>query len=183
MQSIVEQDICNSILTAADIVAKHRRYTFRAGILAVNARDDSVLLVRERKRDQFPGNIISIPKGVYNEMRDITFWDTASRELYEETGIEIDLKNDRVMETVQIFHNKYLREITIVFIVILRDAPLADTHDTREVEECIWVRNITELMRDSNIMPRYMRALLRVICGAEGLHHSTTMCTSSDSAS
>jgi 8-oxo-dGTP pyrophosphatase MutT (NUDIX family) len=63
--------------------------------------DNNILIVRPTNSYYY-----QIPKGLYDIENDITHWDTAQRESYEETGI--DLKNYNIINKEILGQFKYL---------------------------------------------------------------------------
>lgn len=132
-------------------------FNIRCGVLLIRAEDGRMLMVTEKPRDDFVGNLIGPPKGSI-QRSDRNCADTACRELFEETGINITAQS--LSQSYFIFHHPYFREMLIVFIAIMSNAPEPQP-DGVEISECAWL-SIDELKNKDN-MSAYTQRLINCL--------------------
>lgn len=114
---------------------KYRNYEVRCGILLIRAEDSKVLVVKERPRRSFRGNVYGPPKGHINAS-DHSFMQAALRELREETGICLDPPASSESEIV--LYHTYFNEMLILFPTIVSNPP-EPCPDYQEISECRWM--------------------------------------------
>lgn len=120
----------------------HARWRVRSGIMLIDEYSRDILTVCERLYNNSATinqkSIMSLPKGSFCIERDHTYFDTAIRELYEETGITLS-KCDKICATPEILINPARLEITIIFIVVTTRVIIPNPRDTNEIESCKWM--------------------------------------------
>lgn len=117
---------------------RYDSYNIRCGILLFRPSDCKFLLVREKSRGNFGGNIYGPPKGSI-EISDRTFLSAALRELREETAIVLNIDEKRAQSTRFVVYHHYFREILILFLHILCCDTIAIIPNQCEISECVWV--------------------------------------------
>jgi 8-oxo-dGTP pyrophosphatase MutT (NUDIX family) len=161
------QDILRD-LDARRARALYPPYNVRCGIALMNENTGSILVVRERARDDFCGNTLGIPKGMMiNADRD--FFACACREFREETGIELRDIDCHRADLRFVFHNEHFHDILVVFVVLVKsDIEIDESHvDAREISECFWASPTDLLEADARAtdisLPRYIRRLINYL--------------------
>lgn len=144
----------------AQIAHYHQQYVIRAGVLVIDTRINKILIVNERAHAEFPGGIISIPKGTYCAAQDKTYLDIALRELYEETGITLQENVDRICPTAEIMINPRTMEITLVYIVLVSRDITPVIRDSIEIDSCAFM-SIDEIR--THKLTLFMKTLLTQI--------------------
>ena len=102
----------------------------RAGVLLIY--QGRVLLVKER----YSGNI-GPPKGLAEWSVDATAFDTATRELLEETRLNLKNKSIGVCRNVYMYPRKYRKELMIYFAVFINFKPRLHIN-TDEISGYLW---------------------------------------------
>lgn len=144
-----------------------RRYpgarVYRAGCVLVS--NSKVLFVVERKLTDETGKTLGerlgFPKGA-RDPRDATAFDTAARELFEETGISVEGKC-AATSVIIIPRNVPLREVSFYFLISAGVEPDVRI-DNEEIVGYEWLP-IDNMRRGSNTMPT--RAVIRVLEGID----------------
>jgi 8-oxo-dGTP pyrophosphatase MutT (NUDIX family) len=147
----------NDILTLdlAHLRKKYPDYNIRCGVLLVREEDGKLLIVKEKPRGNFTGNVFGPPKGSARRC-DREYFDVALRELLEETGISASAL-DCVGPEFVMFHY-YYREILFLFPLVVH-APPEPLPDMYEIEECRWM-SIADLRNNECAESAYMRRLV-----------------------
>lgn len=117
---------------------RYKSYNIRCGILLFRASDCKFLLVKEKPRLNFKGEIFGPPKGTL-EVADSSFLSAALRELREETAIVLLAEEGRIPTRFVAYHH-YFREILILFMYVITSAEMLNVvPNQREISECVWV--------------------------------------------
>lgn len=122
-----------------DMAALRRRYpsfNIRCGIIPIRRSDGRMLIVKEKPRGDFAGNVYGPPKGSIRRC-DRDFLAAACRELREETGIIIP-RGSQLAPYEYIFLHKHFREILYLFLVLVDD-DIVIRPDGTEISECCWM--------------------------------------------
>jgi 8-oxo-dGTP pyrophosphatase MutT (NUDIX family) len=141
-----------------------KEYDTHAGIILIRASDERILVVHECPRGDFVGNLYSVPKGQRNQC-DSNLFETACRELYEETRINlVDLANCAALRYIPVdfvFYNKYWKYALILFPIIVDDAHCAINPSVGcdEVDNFAWF-SIKEMWNLRVELPLFMRCLV-----------------------
>lgn len=114
----------------------------RAGVILINNKDE-ILLVLGKKANKW-----SIPKGHMDDGE--TLYDTAHRELKEETGVTIDPKVDTYTGEATIKRVKYYAYST----TRSSDDIKSNVYDEREVDRIEWVKQDDIKILDANVSLR-----------------------------
>lgn len=140
----------------------------RAGIILLY--NDNILLVRERertivKKNKMVANIperLGIPKGAPKPC-DKHMFDTAVRELKEETNISINPKTCKVSPTsITILRpNRLMRSVHIYFIVYANSLLKPIKSNSREILNCGWYNFTNEIDHNLNRPCKQVIDLLR----------------------
>lgn len=134
------------LLSVKSIRKQFPRFNIRCGVLVIRAEDGKLLMVTEKPREDFGGNVIGPPKGSL-KYYDKSCADAACRELYEETGFNISAQS--LLDSYFVFHHPYYREMMIIFIAVVLNAP-DPKPDGVEISECSWL-SIDELKNKTNM--------------------------------
>ncbi len=157
--------------------------TYRAGFLCLYTGHSmvEVLMVKEKGqtfRDAHGIHVkpehFGLPKG-HAESQDTSALDTATRELYEETGINVrGMGNARLMPTVFVIHRVEgpISEIIVYFIVILNQRPPV-VICKKELCDYAWInlRKETRLLKDATIPTKKLFAVLENVKLSESIFH------------
>ena len=136
------------------LTAKYPDHNIRCGVLLMREEDGKILIVKEKPRGEFVGNIYGPPKGSAN-WRDREYFDVATRELIEETGISV--RDAQVAGPEIIIFHSYFREILFLFPIIIRSPP-DPRPDYNEIEECRWMS--FDEFEECHEEPAYVRRLI-----------------------
>lgn len=154
---------CNDLLTMDARAAHATPYRVRCGIILVRRDTGSLLVVREKPRADFVGNIIGIPKGALLNI-DRDFFACASRELREETGIDLAKVPHSRVSARFVFNNRFFRDVLFAFVVLIDSARgLHLKPDEREISECMWF-TLRDLEQNRATVPAYMVSLTNYLC-------------------
>ena len=149
-----------SSLDIATLRKKYPNFAIRCGILLIRAEDEKILIVREKPRGDFIGNVCGPPKGATSS-RDKTCIATACRELREETGISVSEACCAASRPYFVFFHKYFRELLVIFPVVMEHPP-EPRIDTREISEYYWL-SLTELKNCPVPMSSYTQKLIECL--------------------
>lgn len=150
-------NLANDILTMGlvQLRRKYPRYSIRCGIILIRESDGKILIVKEKPRCSFVGNVFGLPKGSARQC-DREYFDVACRELLEETGISA-CDSERVGLEFIMYH-RHFREIMFLFPLLVRSPP--EPHpDEREISECSWM-SLDELKNHTGTASSYTRRFL-----------------------
>ncbi|MBC2715688.1 MAG: CoA pyrophosphatase [Desulfobacteraceae bacterium] len=142
-----------SITTLSDFLKTYeprkitgRRFFIRSSVAIVLAGNHfvdkiSMLMIRRatRKGDPWSGDM-GFPGGRFSTKKDENIYETAIRELYEETGVEIKdgLENiGRLSELLTKAHERMAPMVITPFVFKINKTP--DLKKSNEVEELIWI--------------------------------------------
>lgn len=122
-----------------------RKFFIRSGVAIIfsdhSADNTKILMIRRAKKkgDPWSGDM-AFPGGRFSTTKDNNIYETAIRELYEETGVEVKhgLENiGRLSELLTRAHEKTAPMIITPFVFRINEIP--DFKTNNEVEELVWI--------------------------------------------
>lgn len=123
------------IMSLKQLRNKYPYYSIRCGIILIREDDGRILIVKEKPRGDFNGNVYGFPKGSARQS-DSEFFSVACRELFEETGISA--RDAEKIDLEFIMFHRHFHEIMFLFPMLIKTPPDPQP-DPREIAGCYWM--------------------------------------------
>ena len=144
-----------STLVLSELQQQFPHFNIRCGILLIRKEDARILIVKEKPRRDFVGNVYGPPKGAAMR-RDGNCVNAACRELYEETKIAVNASH--CLFPYFVFKHEYFRELLVLFPAIIEHPPEPQP-DPREIAGCFWM-SLEELKNSDAPKSSFTRSLI-----------------------